>query len=195
MTLTCDRVNLSRRPEVEHHASSDLLEALTFTEVYFQVFNIIFLPSVYPCHRGISPSRDMQTSFSLATYSRYSRRTQQRSQARRDILSPACLPRGLLMVGHAVSTSSRRFPKAILVFALQPLRLTNPSEQFHSFSHCPELVATGEGQERRSPGKSTALLTFFTTTDCGFDQYTRLPTLMFTVCIKLSASKSFYLTI
>lgn len=45
MTLTCDRVNLSRRPEVEHHASSDLLEALTFTEVYFQVFNIIFLPS------------------------------------------------------------------------------------------------------------------------------------------------------
>lgn len=167
MTLTCDRVNLSRRPEVEHHASSDLLEALTFTEVYFKVFNIIFLPSVYPCHRGISPSRDMQTSFSLATYSRYSRGTQQRSQARRDILSPACLPRGLLMVGHAVSTSSRRFPKAILVFALQPLRLTNPSEQFHSFSHCPELVATGEGQERRSPSKSTALLTFFTTTYCG----------------------------
>lgn len=89
VTLTCDRVNLSRRPEVEHHASSDLLEALTFTEVYFQVFNIIFLPSVYPCHRGISPSRDMQTS-SLATYSRYSGGTQRRSQARRDILSPAC---------------------------------------------------------------------------------------------------------
>lgn len=105
------------------------------------------------------------------------------------------LPRGLLMVGHAVSTSSRRFPKAILVFALQPIRLTNPSEQFHSFSLCPELVATGEGQERRSPSKSTALLTFFTTTDCGFDQYTRLPTLMFKVCIKLSSSKSFYLTI
>lgn len=99
---TCDRVNLSRRPEVEHHASSDLLEALTFTLNIYTSTSSSFRVSMSQRNQSKQRHADPPSPWLPTPGVPGGHKGVPKPGEIYPLQHVVGLPRGLLMVGHGV---------------------------------------------------------------------------------------------